>query len=200
MLVPMRDSFERRDLGTVWVVAGAPGAGKSTVADLLRQRLDPRAAILDKDTLFAGFVDEVRRAHGRPAGEREGPWYDAHVKVHEYDGMTAAAAQIRSSGCPVLLVAPFTTQIRDPSAWAAWVDRLGGEQVRLVWVGVDPDVLRERLTRRGSPLDSGKLAEWDRFVTRIRPDLPPPVPHVALDNGGSHDVLLGRVAVLALKG
>lgn len=186
--------------GTVWVVAGAPGAGKSTVADALRQRLRPSPAILDKDTIFAGFVDEVRRAHGRPVGEREGPWYDAHVKVHEYAGMTAAAAQIRSGGCPVLLVAPFTTQIRDRRAWATWVERLGGEAVRLVWVGLDHTDLRARLVARGSPLDAGKLADWDSFVARMRPDTPPPVPHVAIDNGGSHEALLRRIAALAHDG
>ena len=196
----MTGSPESRRPGTVWVVAGAPGAGKSTVADALRQRLSPSPAILDKDTLFAGFVDEVRRAHGRSAGEREGPWYDAHVKIHEYDGMTAAAAQIRSSGCPVLLVGPFTTQIRDRVAWASWVDRLGGEPVRLVWVRVRPDLLRDRLTRRGSPLDGGKLAHWDRFVDRIRPDVPPPVPHVGIDNGGTPEELLRRVTALAEDG
>lgn len=196
----MTGSPQPRRPETVWVVAGAPGAGKSTVADALRQRLRPSPAILDKDTLFAGFVDEVRRAHGRSAGEREGPWYDAHVKVHEYDGMTAAAAQIRSSGCPVLLVGPFTTQIRDLVVWASWVDRLGGEPVRLVWVGVRRDILRDRLTRRGSPLDAGKLAHWDRFVDRIRPDVPPPAPHVALDNDGTTEELLRRVSALAQVG
>lgn len=196
----MSGSPARRTSGTVWVVAGAPGAGKSTVADALRQRLSPSPALLDKDTLFAGFVGEVRRAHGRSVGEREGPWYDAHIKIHEYDGMTAAAKQIRSSGCPVLLVAPFTTQIRDPSTWSAWVDRLGGEPVRLLWVGVDAAVLRDRLTTRGSPLDSGKLADWDGFVARIRPDVPPPVPHVELDNDGTREELLHRVAALAQEG
>ncbi|MGA8044967.1 MAG: AAA family ATPase [Dermatophilaceae bacterium] len=186
----------RAEPGTVWVVAGAPGAGKSTVADGLRRLLRPSPALLDKDTIFAGFVDEVRRAHARSEGEREGPWYDAHVKVHEYAGMTAAAAQIRASGCPVLLVAPFTTQIRDLHAWTEWVAALGGDPVRLVWVGVDARVLRERLTRRGSPLDSGKLGDWDAFVARIRPDTPPPAPHVRIDNTGTRADTRRRLATL----
>ncbi|MGF1648572.1 MAG: AAA family ATPase [Kineosporiaceae bacterium] len=164
------------------MVAGAPGSGKSTVAGLLLRRLDPVPALLDKDVLFAGFVAEVQAAHGRPPGEREGDWYDAHVKVHEYGGMAGASRQIRAAGCPVMLVAPFTTAIHDAAAWSAFVVGLGGEPVRLVWVRTDPATLRSRLAARASPRDAGKLADWEAWIARVRPGDPPPVPHLVVDN------------------
>lgn len=180
----------------IWVVAGAPGAGKSTVAALLADRLSPPAAVLDKDVLYAGLVSAVLTAAGRDVGEREGRWYDEHVKVHEYGGMTASARDIRRSGCPVVLVAPFTDQIRRPERWRAWAAQLGGAPVCLLWVRCDAATLSRRLAIRGRDVDRAKLADLDAWLARMRPDQPPPVDHHEIDNRSGALPLAGQLDAL----
>lgn len=183
----------------VWIVAGAPGAGKSTVADLLIRRLRPVPALLDKDTFYNGITAAVLAAAGRPHGEREGPWYDENIKIHEYAGLTAATRQIRGYGCPVMLSGPFTGQTREPGRWDEWVRDLGGQPVHLVWVRCDPDTLRSRLVARGLDRDGQKLDAFDDFVAATYPDEPPAAPHIQIDNRAGAPPLAAQVAAVTAR-
>lgn len=171
----------------VWVVAGPVGAGKTTVAEILLSEIKPTPALLDKDTMYGSFVSKMLADSGRPDGEREGEWYDDNIKIHEYEGMTDTAREIRSHGCPVLLSGPFTGRIHDKEAWNEWVEKLGGGNVRLVWVKSDSETLWQRLNSRNSKRDTQKIAKFDEFIESMKVEMSPPFPHIVIDNRLSAD-------------
>jgi hypothetical protein len=62
------------------------------------------------------------------------------------------------------------------------VAELGGDPVTLVYVLSDAATLRSRLLARASSRDGSKLATFPEFLARMTPEVPPPVPHLLVDN------------------
>jgi len=167
------------------VVAGSAGAGKTSFAAALAGRLG--AAVLDLDATYARLVP-----HLRPDVDQ------ATRRAILYAALRDSAAPSLAAGTSVLLVAPWTTERRDPEAWAALASALAasGGVARLVWVSLDPSAVLARLRDRGLQRDAAKLAAPERWLDEARPDEPPAVDHLAVDGARPADAEARRIAGL----
>jgi len=96
-----------------------------------------------------------------------------------YETLIGLAVGNLRAGRPVVLVAPFSTERAQPSAWVTTTRRLAAEPT-LVWLHLPPDELVRRLTRRAEARDENKIRDPASFLTAL--DLAPPaVPHLPLD-------------------
>ena len=96
-----------------------------------------------------------------------------------YETLLGLAAVNLRAGRPVVLVAPFSAERADPSAWAITTQRLPAEP-SLIWLHLPPDELVRRLTRRAEARDENKIRDPASFLAGL--DLAhPAVPHLAID-------------------
>lgn len=150
-----------------WVVAvtGAPGSGKSATAQALARACG--AAVLDQDAMTNPLVDVVADLVG--AHDYDDPRLAGLVRDARYACLLRVAADCVTAGVPVVLVAPFTTERRDPGAWARLADDVEGfgGRARLAWLRITPDVLVARLRQRGAARDAGKLRDVEAYVAGL---------------------------------
>ena len=149
---------------TLTIVIGTAGSGKSTVARRLARRLG--AAYRDKDAMSARFVEAALLAAGHDAGDRESsPFYREQLLPLEYDSLLDVAGANLRVGCSVVLDAPFSPYLSQPSFITSAAERFAWPpvDVEVVRVRVAPETLRERLHRRALARDRVKLAHWDEF-------------------------------------
>ena len=124
-------------------IGGPPATGKSTLAAALAPRLG--AALLDLDVATAPLTRVVSDLVG--VHDLDDPVLAGLTRAARYDTLLGLADANLRAGRPVVLVAPFSAERAQPSAWAAIVRRLGGEPT-MVWLHLPPDELVRRLTQR----------------------------------------------------
>jgi predicted kinase len=170
------------------LVCGAPGSGKSTVGTLLAGRLG--AALLDLDTATAGLTAVIGTLRG--TDDLDDPELVRLTRAARYETLTRLAEDNLTAGVGAVMVAPFTTERRDPVAWTTLQSRLDevGAGTTMVWLRISAEEVLERVERRGASRDVAKLRrEWPAGL-----DLgPPSVPHIAVDATVSPALIADRV-------
>lgn len=151
---------------TVWAVAGPAASGKTTLARALATRLD--AVLLDLDTVTNPLL-EALAGDLAPGGHWNDPRLRPKVRPARYAALLAVAADQVTHD--VVLVAPFTAELRGGPEWAALLAAVSPAVPRVVWLDGSPALLAARREARGEPRD--------RFEPAPREQ--PRVPHQRLD-------------------
>jgi predicted kinase len=125
------DNVRVPDLPRLVVVTGPPGAGKTTVAAALRERLG--LPLIAKDALKETLGDALAFDGDRHESQRLG--------VATFEIQLAVVRELLSAGVSVIAEGNFRR---------AWFDGLPPADVVQVYVSAAPDVLRERLLARDS--------------------------------------------------
>ena len=149
---------------SVHIVVGTAGSGKSTIAQRMAREQD--AAYLDKDAMSSRFVEAALTAAGYDSGDRESNvYYRERILPLEYDSLLDVAGTNLRLGRSVVLDAPFSPYLHDPTFLTAAAQRFDWPpaEVRVVLVRVSPETLQHRLRQRGLERDRVKLANWDAY-------------------------------------
>jgi predicted kinase len=170
------------------LVCGPPGSGKSTVGALVARRL--QAALLDLDTATASLTAVISAMHG--TDDLDEAELVRLTRAARYEALSALAEDNLAVGVSVVLVAPFTTERRDPRAWEHLQRRMArsGGNSCLVWLRIPADEVVRRVEQRGAARDLAKLrGDWPAGL-----DLDPPaVPHIEVDALGAPAVIAETV-------
>lgn len=149
---------------TLRIVIGTEGSGKSTIAQRLARQHG--AAYLDKDAMSARFVEAALVSAGYDPGDREAnSYYRDSILPLEYDSLLDVAGANLRLGHPVVVDAPFSPYLSDPTFITTAAKRFDWPpgEIEVVRVRVSSTTLQDRLRTRGLERDRVKLAHWDEY-------------------------------------
>jgi sugar-phosphatase len=132
------------------MVAGVAGSGKTTLGRAIASRLG--LPLLDLDQLTNPLLDAI--GHLLPGDHWLSGPDSALVREGRYASLRTAAADIVSLGQGVVLVAPFTAELRGGAEWQAWAAALGAARVNVIHLVGAPELLNARRAARGENRDA----------------------------------------------
>ena len=162
---------------TTYIVCGSPGAGKTTYARKLATTR--RAALLDIDTVTERLVRIALRESGHDPDDRDSETFKRIFR----DPIYATLFDIARDNLPiqyVVIVGPFTKELRDPE-WPAKLSRSLGGSVEVHYVTCPPEIRKRRLAKRGDARDLAKLRSWENYI-QYYDEKPPTFEHIFIDS------------------
>jgi predicted kinase len=166
------------------IVCGAPGAGKSTYARRLAK--DTGAALIDIDVATEHLVQTGLTLAGKDPGDRDSSFFKDNFRQPIYEQMFDIAFD-NLSFIDVVLVGPFTREIRNPEWPGELMSRLGAK-VEVHYIRCSPKVRKRRIESRGNPRDHAKLQDWDEYIGYYGTEDLPCFPHVVIENDNDIEV------------
>jgi predicted kinase len=147
-------------MSQLWVICGPAGAGKSTYGRKLAA--EKGACFLDSDTVTEPAVRAGMVLAGLDPDDRDSPEYKVAFRAPVYECLFAAAAE-NLSHTDVVLVGPFTSEIRNPG-WRDGLEERFKAPVRVIFVSCDVIERKRRIELRGNPRDDFKLRNWSEYT------------------------------------
>jgi predicted kinase len=167
------------NMHTTYIICGGPGAGKTTYAKKLA--FEHSAVLLDIDTATERLVRLALREAGRDPDDRDSDYFKHTFRVPIYETLFDIARE-NIPFQEVVVVGPFTKELRDPE-WSAKLSRSLGGPVEVHYVHCPPEERKRRLEERGNPRDLAKLRDWANYIQYY--DESPPVFEHIMVNGSN---------------
>ena len=163
---------------TTFIDCGAPGAGKSAYAQKLAS--EHGAALLDIDIVTERLVRLALREAGHDPDDRDSDYFKETFRKPIYKTLFDIA-RVNNPFWEVVVVGPFTKELRDPN-WPARLSQSLGGPVQMHYVYCPPDERKRRLAERGNPRDMAKLRDWEKYI-QYYDESPPVFEHVRIEGG-----------------
>ena len=159
------------------VVCGSPAAGKSSYAKKIAP--DMSAIIVDIDSCTEQIIQIALSESGRDPNDRDSPYFKEKYREAVYNTLFAIAKD-NLTHSNVIIIGPFTKEIRDPD-WPNLIAQRLGVTPEVYYLVCNPQTRKARMTDRANARDKSKLANWEDYLLYYGEEKPPAFKHFIVD-------------------